>query len=152
MQLLYHLLVFAAAITPFFSHGAPVPIRSADVIPGRYIVQFVPDVDPASIAAHHNTVHHLARRDGIANVEHDYDLGDFKGYAGSFDAATIEQLNALDEVLLVEPDYVLHATALITRQFTTHAMLGALHYLPDVTCPGSNASDSGITEMPPLSS
>jgi oryzin len=97
MQLFSRLIFFAAAVLPFLSNAAPVLTRSADVIPGKYIVQFMPDTDLASIAAHHHTVRSLVRRDEVA-VEREFDLGDFKGYVGSFDAATADALNALPEV------------------------------------------------------
>jgi oryzin len=97
MQLFSRLIAFAAAILPFLSDAAPVSTRSADVIPGKYIVQFMPDTDAASIAAHHHTVRSLARRDEAA-VDREFNLGEFKGYVGSFDAATANALNALPEV------------------------------------------------------
>jgi oryzin len=98
MQLFSRFLALAAAVSPLFSNAAPVSKRSADVIPGRYIVQFMPDTNTTSIAAHHNTVRSLTRRDDEATVEREFDLGDFKGYVGSFDAATADALNALPEV------------------------------------------------------
>jgi oryzin len=82
---------------------------NAEVVPGRYIITLDPATDAASITLHHNRVReihsrNLARRD--VNNEEDlgegvdktYELGDFKGYAGSFDAGTIGELIALPEV------------------------------------------------------
>jgi oryzin len=97
MQLISGLFVFIAAVSPFFTNAAPASTRSADVIPGKYIVQFVAGTDTASISAHHNTVRSLVRRDK-ATVEREFDLGDFKGYVGSFDVVTADALNALPEV------------------------------------------------------
>jgi oryzin len=99
MQLSSRLLVFTATVSPFFSNAAPVSTHSADVIPGKYIVQFLPGIDTASISAHHNAVRSIVRRDE-APVEREFDLGDFKGYVGSFDVATADALNALPEVSL----------------------------------------------------
>jgi hypothetical protein len=129
MQLMFRLIAFAAAVSPFLPNAAPVLMRSADVIPG-----FMPSTDATSIAAHHHTVRSLVRRDE-PDVEREFDLGNFKGYLGSFDAATADALKALPEVsrcimlmkseinmnqvLLVEPDYLLHSTALVTRKFPT---------------------------------
>ena len=98
MQLSFRLFALAAAVSPLFSNAAPVSKRSVDVIPGRYIVQFMPGTNTTSIAAHHNTVRSLTRRDDETTVEHEFDLGDFKGYVRSFDAATADALNALPEV------------------------------------------------------
>jgi hypothetical protein len=139
MQLFSRLFALAAAVSPILSNAAPVSKSSVDVIFGKYIVQFMPNTDTASIAAHHNTVRSLVRRDEEVAVEREFDFGDFKGYVGSFDAATADALNALPEVigaflmmksaadeiqvLLVEPDYLLHTTTLVTRRFSTFSSM-----------------------------
>lgn len=108
MQFLTRITALAAVAAPFVANAAPVDTpRANEVIPGKYIVQLKPDTDVASIAAHHNKVRsiharNLARRGddgaGGAPVEREYGFGNFKGYAGSFDDATIEELKALPEV------------------------------------------------------
>jgi oryzin len=108
MQFFTRVTALAAAAAPLFANAAPVEApRPKEIIPGKYIVQLKSDIDVASILAHHNTVRsiharNLARRgdDGSAGapVEHEYDFGNFKAYAGSFDDATIEELKALPEV------------------------------------------------------
>ena len=110
MQFFTRALAFAAAATPFLASAAPVSSRQAadEIIPGKYIVQLKPETDIASIAAHHNVVReiharNLAKRDVAATeeevgIEKEYGFGDFKGYAGAFDAATVEELKALPEV------------------------------------------------------
>lgn len=105
-------LVTAAA--PFVALAAPVAAPPADdIIPGKYIVQLKPDTDVAAVAAHHHKVRsiharNLARRGDNSPagepVEREYGFGDFKGYAGSFDEATIEELKTLPEVIRV-PSY-----------------------------------------------
>ena len=109
MQFFTRAVAFAAAATPFFASAAPVSARQAvdDIIPGKYIIRLKPDTDVASIAAHHNVVReiharNLAKRDVTvaeeeAGVEREYGFGDFKGYAGAFDAATVEELKSLPE-------------------------------------------------------
>lgn len=110
MQFFTRFVALAAAAAPFVAQAAPLASRSTDeVIEGKYIIQLKPDADIATIAAHHNKVReiharNLARRDDgevSTGVEREYDFGSFKGYAGSFDAATIEELKALDEVSTV---------------------------------------------------
>ena len=110
MRFFTRAVVFAAAATPFLASAAPASARYAadEIIPGKYIVQLKPDTDVASVAAHHNVVReiharNLAKRSVTAameeaGVEREYGFGGFKGYSGTFDAATIEELKALPEV------------------------------------------------------
>ncbi|KAF9697838.1 hypothetical protein EKO04_004302 [Ascochyta lentis] len=125
MQFFTRIVALAAAATPFLASAAPLSARQADdKIPGKYIVQLKPDTDVASIAAHHNAVReiharNLAKRDVTAEeeagIEREYGFGDFKGYAGAFDAATIEELKSLPEVLEVVEDYIMTTSALVTQ-------------------------------------
>jgi oryzin len=110
MQFFTRALAVAATAAPFFAFAAPAPLAARDpaddLIPGKYIIQLKPDTDIAAIAAHHNKVRdiharNLARRDDgddSTGLEREYSFGNFKGYAGSFDASTIEELKALPEV------------------------------------------------------
>jgi oryzin len=107
MQFFTRVLSLAAAAAPFIASAAPLASRAGDgLIPGKYIIQLKPDTDIASIAAHHNKVRsiharNLARRDdgaGSVGMEREFQIGDFKAYAGSFDDLTIEELKAMDEV------------------------------------------------------
>jgi hypothetical protein len=102
MQLFTRVLTLAASAAPFLAQAAPLATRSTeDVIAGRYIVQLMPNVDVASIAAHHEKVRSIRRRDNhdmAASIDQEFDLGDFKGYTGSFDPAVIAELEALPEV------------------------------------------------------
>jgi len=127
MQLFTRAIALAAAGSPFFVSAAPVSARQEanSIIPGKYIVQLKPETDVASIALHHNAVReiharNLAKRDIAtaeeeAGVEREYGFGDFKGYAGAFDAATVEELKSLPEVLDVVQDYIMTTTALVTQ-------------------------------------
>jgi oryzin len=107
MQFFTRVLSLAAAAAPFIASAAPLAPRAVDdLIPGKYIIQLKPETDIASIAAHHSKVRsiharNLARRtdgDSSAGMEREFQIGDFKAYAGSFDAATIEELKAMEEV------------------------------------------------------
>jgi oryzin len=126
MHLFTHLVSLAVAAVPFLAHAAPLATRSTkDIIAGRYIVQLVPNVDIAAITAHHEKVRsikarHIGRRDDVdltAGIDQEYDLGDFKGYTGAFDPAVVAELEALPEVLLVEEDFLMYTTALVTRTY-----------------------------------
>jgi oryzin len=155
MRFFIRILAFAATAAPFLAQAVPLTAAplllganstNAEVVLGRYIITLDPATDAASVTLHHNKVReiysrNLARRD--VNNEEDpgegvdktYELGDFKGYAGSFDAATIEELIALPEVcthlcscqlgiqfansfkvLFVEPDIMMYTSALVTQE------------------------------------
>jgi hypothetical protein len=113
MQLFTGLLALAATAVPFVAQAAPLPDQSADPIPGKYIILLQPDANVSSIAAHHNKVREIHRRNlgrrDVDGIEHEYKLGDFKGYSGSFDAATIEELRSEPEVRQVKSYQMLWA-------------------------------------------
>jgi hypothetical protein len=122
MQFLTRLTAVAVAALPFVAQTAPITSSKFAAIPGKYIVQLRPDVDVASIAAHHaqvrsihaRNVNTLTRRDlaeaESIGLEHEYGFGEFHGYSGGFDAATVEELKALPEVS--------HLIAAICRSLT----------------------------------
>ncbi|KAL1794473.1 hypothetical protein ACET3X_007894 [Alternaria dauci] len=142
MQFFARITALAAAAAPFLADAAPVNTpRGAEIIPGKYIVQLKPDIDVASIAAHHNKVRsiharNLARRgDGAdgAPVEHEYGFGSFKAYAGSLDEATIEELKALPEVLTIEPDFVVRISEFVTQPNAPLSAAGISSRTPGAT-------------------
>lgn len=106
MQSITRWAALVAAAVPFFAQAAP--INPSELVPGKWIIQLKPDVDVATIAAHHNKVREIharnvLRRRGLSSaesvgVEHEYGFGNFHGYSGGFDAATIEELKGLPEV------------------------------------------------------
>ena len=126
MRFFIRALSLAVAAASFLAHAAPLSTRSTeDSIAGRYIVQLKPDVDVATFTAHREKVRsivarHLGRRDDIdlnAEIDQEYSFGDFKGYAGAFDAAVVAELEALDDVFLIEKDFLMYPTALVTRTY-----------------------------------
>ncbi|KAH8637086.1 hypothetical protein IG631_08921 [Alternaria alternata] len=134
MQLFTRGFALAAAVVPFVVQAAPLAARSPeDVTAERYIIQLMPGVDVESVAAHHEKVRSIRRRDDVnvtASIDQEYDFGDFKGYTGSFDPTVIAELEALPEVLIVEKDSMMFPSALVTRTYsyvvdsgirTTHA-------------------------------
>jgi hypothetical protein len=108
MHFLTCVIAIAAAATQSFANAAPlVPRGSSELVSGKYIIQLRPDTDVASIAAHHSKVRsiqarNLARRssDGLVGrgMEREFQIGDFKAYAGTFDKKTVDELKALPEV------------------------------------------------------
>lgn len=126
MQFFTCAVAIATVLTPFFASAVPVSARQTadEIIPGKYIIQLKPDADVASIAAHHDVVRdiharNLAKRDIAAaeeeaGVEREFGFGDFKGYSGAFDAATVEELKALPEASFVLLAHC-HSTNLCAR-------------------------------------
>lgn len=108
MQSFVRILALAAAALPLLAQAAPVDAAAAQAqsIPGKWIVQLKPETDVAAIASHKVNVRqiharNLARReihDLSAGIEREFGFGKFKGYAGSFDDGTIEELKNLPEV------------------------------------------------------
>lgn len=110
MQSFTRFLALAAAAVPFLAQAAPLTERASDAfptIPGKWIITLKPDVDVATISSHHVKVReiharNIARRavseEETGGIEHLYGFGTFNGYSGSFDEATIAELNAMDEV------------------------------------------------------
>jgi oryzin len=109
MQSFTSFLALAAVVVPYLAQAAPVASATEPfpTIPGKWIVTLKPNVDTASVASHHVKVReiharNIARRsvsvEEIGGVEHQYGFGTFNGYSGSFDDATVAELNALDEV------------------------------------------------------
>jgi hypothetical protein len=125
MQLFTRVFAHAAAVVPFVVQTAPLAARSSeDVTVERYIIQLMPGVDVESVAAHHEKVRSIRRRDDVnvtASIDQEYDFGDFKGYTGSFDPAVIAELEALPEVLIVEKDSMMFPSALVTRTYLIYS-------------------------------
>lgn len=123
MQFFTRLLAAAAVAAPFLTQAAPLtPRQSDDKIPGKYIIRLKPTADVATVASHHIKVRqiharNLAKRyneEESAGKEREYNFGGFKGYAGSFDPATIAEVEAMDEVVAVEEDFMMY-----TAQYNT---------------------------------
>ncbi|KAF2743612.1 oryzin precursor [Sporormia fimetaria CBS 119925] len=121
----YFARLAALAITlPFLALSAPIT-KEEVVVPGKYIIQLRPDVSIAALAAHHNTVREiharniLNRRDltasEVGGVENEYGFGDFHAYSGGFDAATIDELRKLPEVLNIEEDTIMTTLEIETQ-------------------------------------
>ncbi|KAI4638573.1 hypothetical protein J4E93_009873 [Alternaria ventricosa] len=162
MRFFIRALSLAAAAASFLAHAAPLPTRSTeDSIAGRYIVQLKPDVDVATFTAHREKVRsivarHLGRRDDDLNagIDQEYDFGDFKGYAGAFDPAVVAELEAMDDVFLVEKDFLMYPTALMTQSNAPWGLAsvssrtrGATNYIYDESAGEGTYSyvvDSGI--------
>ena len=129
MQSFTRFVALAAAAVPFL---AAAPIETAadpfPKIPGKWIVTLQPGVDVATIAQHHIKVREIHARniakrsvpaEDSGGVKYQYGFGTFNGYSGSFSEETVAELNALPEVLAVEPDSIMTTFALVTQTNAT---------------------------------
>ncbi|CAI6331905.1 unnamed protein product [Periconia digitata] len=113
MQSFVRVLALAAAALPFLGQAAPVDPVSTQTIPGKWIVQLKPEADVATVASHMINVREIHRRNLArseihtlsAGIEREFGFGMFKGYAGAFDDATVDELRNMPEVMTVEEDY-----------------------------------------------
>jgi oryzin len=102
-----------------------VPMDSdSDVITDRFIVQLKPGISAIATAAHHDIVRALHSRSvsqhdstssALAGLSKTFSAGDFNGYSGTFEVATIAGIAALPEVLKVEPDRYVYPATLVTQ-------------------------------------
>ncbi|KAL1599533.1 hypothetical protein SLS60_007336 [Paraconiothyrium brasiliense] len=101
MLSLWSVLLLSAAIS-----ASPLnPRDRPKFVPGKYLVQLHSDTDAASVAAHHDTVHRLARRDTTPEpIERIFSIGSLNAYLGTFDEQAASDILSLDEVLSVVPD------------------------------------------------
>lgn len=82
---------------------APVTVRQAETIPGKFIVTLNPGAAVTDTFESHlawvSDVHarSLSRRD-TTGVEKTFNFSDFSAYSGAFDEATIEQIKANPDV------------------------------------------------------
>ncbi|KAJ9661037.1 Basic amino-acid permease [Neophaeococcomyces mojaviensis] len=143
--------VFAlAALLPILN-AAPVRVpRDEPVAPlsvtGKYIITLKESADAAAHVSWISDVHarRLARRqeseEPTSGVEKTYEIDTFKGYAGQFDDATIEEIRNSDDVEEVEADQIWTISALTTQNSSTyglssisHRKLGQTGYVYDTT-------------------
>lgn len=91
-------LAVAPLHTEFHPHGS---------VNGSYIVVLKDDVTDLHLKNHMHFLAASAMSYGDDGVSHVYD-GHLKGYAGKFDANTLDALRAMPEVAYVEQDQLVH--------------------------------------------
>ena len=93
------LVVLVGAALPVLS--LPANKRAPQAVPNSYIVTLKSD---AAVDSHLTWVKKVRSQSfntqGTTGVEQVYNVGDFKGYAGSFDDETINQIKTSDQVRL----------------------------------------------------
>ena len=100
-----NLVLLAAALLPGI-FGAPAKKQGQaaqiEAIAHSYIVTLKSTLSDSAIQNHLSWVHGIhssnAASHGLAGVQKTYSINDFQGYAGSFDAGTIESIRNSPEV------------------------------------------------------
>ena len=124
MQMFTRLALALAAVLPVINAAAVPRQASPEVVEGKYIVLLKPELDAEAVQAHTSWATEIHARsiekredgaDAPAGIEDTYGYKGFNAYAGSFDEATIAEIKASDEVISVEPDYIMTLSALTTQ-------------------------------------
>ncbi|KAA8911644.1 uncleaved alkaline protease [Sphaerosporella brunnea] len=135
------LLAAAAAILPF-TNALPMHSTSSNaastqagsIVPDHYIVVLKPNVTNQQFEEHqvwatsrHNR--RLARRDdnNLTGIKNKYHFGQFTAYSGAFDASTIDEIKARDEVAHVEEDKIVVAQGIVAQQDATWGIARISH-------------------------
>ncbi|TQV98638.1 hypothetical protein V2A60_007645 [Cordyceps javanica] len=118
---------FAALFLAAIGTAAPAPSG------GKYIVTLKNGVTASSVESHLQWVSEVharsvGRRDlNLNGVEKTYGIGSFNGYAGDFDAATIEEIRNNPEVAEVELDQEWSLFGLTTQNNVPHGLATISH-------------------------
>lgn len=121
MQFLTNLALAALAILPVF--GSPVPATpKGEYIPDSWIVILNEGISQSAFQAHQTWASNayaasLSKRglEARSNTfDYTYNTGTMKGYAGTFDKATIEEIASRPEVAYVEANGVMKTQSLVS--------------------------------------
>lgn len=120
MHFFKRIAIAALAVVPAFAAPLSVP-KAGDIIPDEYIVVLKEGVSSAAFSKHQDWASQrhsaaMAKRGEAPTktFKYTYDAGNFKGYAGKFDKATIEEIGTREEVAYIEPDKVMTTQVLVS--------------------------------------
>ncbi|KAH8893890.1 subtilisin-like proteinase Mp1 [Thozetella sp. PMI_491] len=142
MVAIKQIALFLWGVLPVYA--APVvDKRSGQVIPGKYIITLKPGASVSQVENHLSWVadvhaRSVSRRD-TTGVDKVYNINDFSAYSGSFDPATLSQIQNSNEVAAVEPDQVW--TLSVQRSRATVTESGAPWGLGSISHKTANHSD-----------
>lgn len=129
MQFLTNLALAALAILPAFGSPVPTAPKAGDIVPDSYIVVLNEGVSQSAFQAHQNWASSVytasLRKRGLEapaeTFQYTYNFGTLKGYAGTFDKATIDEISSRAEVAYVEANAVVTTQTIVssTPQITS---------------------------------
>jgi len=112
---------------PLLTFGNPIPSSTstsadADIVPDSFIIVLKDGVSSAEFNTHTEFVSQLhnqsitQQKTSLAGLKQTWSIYDnFKGYAGQFDQATVDQIATRTEVKYIEPDRVMRTQAMVTE-------------------------------------
>lgn len=99
-----------------------VAAKAGDLVQDSYIVVLKNGISASEFAAHRAWANDLqssalAKRGdtGHSGLKHTYNMGKLKGYSGTFDQQTIEEIKKRSDVAYVEQDRVVELDAIVTQ-------------------------------------
>lgn len=167
MQFLTNIALAALAILPAFGSPVPATPKAGDIIPDSYIVVLNEGVSNAAFQSHQSWASGVStaslRKRGLEvraeTFDYTYNFGTLKGYAGTFDKETIEEIASRAEVAYVEPNAVVTTQAIVSSLQTLTLIPSSLHgehrlpnlpflrgdLAPSLTAPGLEPTTSMTT-------
>ncbi|SPO06424.1 related to subtilisin-like serine protease [Cephalotrichum gorgonifer] len=127
-------LLLGALLAP--AAAAPAAASAREVVAEKYIVTLKSNLVSPQVESHVSWVKNVAKRDlegrrsvGVEKVW----SKNFKGYSGVFDAQTVEDIRASDEVLAVEPVAVWELYDTVTQEDAPWGLGSISHRTPSHT-------------------
>ncbi|KAF8461993.1 peptidase S8/S53 domain-containing protein [Kalaharituber pfeilii] len=116
---------FYVHLVAWISLGYLLPVITANIsaVEHAYIITLKEGLDKAGLEAHTRwitQVHaafRLASAQGLAGVQHTFDVEGFKAYAGTFDSATLAAIRE-NPVASIEPDAIVKAEGCVVQSLT----------------------------------
>ncbi|KAK1687499.1 peptidase S8/S53 domain-containing protein [Colletotrichum godetiae] len=111
------LLGFSSAVlaSPFLAKNS----NEGSIVPDKYIIRVAPGTYDTEFESHLSWVASVHKRSlnrrRTVGVEKTFSIGNFKAYAGEFDAETVAEIEKDGYAVSVEPDRVAEMTTLVTQ-------------------------------------
>lgn len=133
------LAALAALVAPIvFAAPAPANLKirnvdARDVVKDSYIVVYQKDISAAAFSTHVEEVKSLTSKREVGGIGATYDIGNFKGYQITADAATLGEIAASPDVAYIEKDQKVYASALTSQTGATWGLGRISHRDQDST-------------------
>ncbi|KAH6711315.1 peptidase S8/S53 domain-containing protein [Leptodontidium sp. MPI-SDFR-AT-0119] len=133
------LAALAALVAPIvFAAPAPANLKirnvdARDVVKDSYIVVYQKDISAAAFSTHVEEVKSLTSKREVGGIGATYDIGSFKGYQITADAATLGEIAASPDVAYIEKDQKVYASALTSQTGATWGLGRISHRNQDST-------------------